>query len=145
MFAEFLRKPVLKNGSELTLWSNCLKLCLLTVAFKTILAQLYNKTTSSFQARALNTGGIYTVFVIKPTLFFETAIIFIIFWDFLMFYQIFLSPQVKLCAIITYKHGMYEFPHELPINLKLRILGNQETSGKFLNFTKWQRSTHSPR
>ena len=26
----------------------------------------------------------------------------------LMFYQIFLSPQVKRCAIITYKHGMYE-------------------------------------
>ena len=24
-----------------------------------------------------------------------------------MFYQIFLSPQVKRCAIITYKHGMY--------------------------------------
>ena len=26
-----------------------------------------------------------------------------------MFYQIFLSPQVKQCAIITYKHDMYEF------------------------------------
>ena len=31
-----------------------------------------------------------------------------------MFYQIFLSPQVKRCAIITYKHVMYELPHELP-------------------------------
>ena len=30
-----------------------------------------------------------------------------------MFYQIFLSPQVKQCAIITYKH-------ELPKDLRLR-------------------------
>ena len=31
-----------------------------------------------------------------------------------MFYQIFLSPQVKWCLIITYKHGIYELPHKLP-------------------------------
>ena len=37
-----------------------------------------------------------------------------------MFYQIFLSPQVKRYAIITYKHGIYELPHELPKNLRLR-------------------------
>ena len=30
------------------------------------------------------------------------ATIIFIFWDSLMFYQIFLSPQVKRCAIITY-------------------------------------------
>ena len=36
-------------------------------------------------------------------------IIFIIFWDFSMFYQIFLSPQVKQCAI-TNKYGIYELP-----------------------------------
>ena len=41
-----------------------------------------------------------------------------------MFYQIFLSPQVKGCTIITYKHGTYELPHELPNNLRLRILGD---------------------
>ena len=46
------------------------------------------------------------------------------FRDFSMFYQIFLSPQVKRCAIITYKHGIYELPHYLPNDLKLRILGN---------------------
>ena len=34
-----------------------------------------------------------------------------------MFYQIFLSPQVKRCAIITYKNGIYELPHELPHEL----------------------------
>ena len=33
-------------------------------------------------------------------------------------------PQVKWCAIITYKHGIYELPYELPNGLRLRILGN---------------------
>ena len=41
----------------------------------------------------------------------------IILWDFLMFYQIFLS-QVKRGAIISNKQGVYELPHELPDNLK---------------------------
>ena len=48
----------------------------------------------------------------------------IIFWDFSMFYKIFLSPQVKRWVIITYKHGIYELPHEFLNNLGLRILGN---------------------
>ena len=43
---------------------------------------------------------------------------------FLMFYQIFLSPQVKRCTIIAYKHGIYELSHELLNDLRLRILGN---------------------
>ena len=37
-----------------------------------------------------------------------------------MFYQIFLSPEVKQSPIITYKHGIKELPHELRNNLKLR-------------------------
>ena len=45
-----------------------------------------------------------------------------IFWDFSMFYQIFPSPQLKRYAIITYKQGIYELPHELPNDLRLRIL-----------------------
>ena len=49
----------------------------------------------------------------------STTIIFIIFWDFLIFYQIFLSPQVKRCAIITGKHGIYGLDHELPNDLRL--------------------------
>ena len=53
-----------------------------------------------------------------------------------MFYQFFLLPQVNRCAIITYKHGMYELPHELPDDLRLRILGNSEISGKYLNAVK---------
>ena len=31
-----------------------------------------------------------------------------------MFYQIFLSPQVKRYAIITFIHGIYELPQDLP-------------------------------
>ena len=41
-----------------------------------------------------------------------------------MFYQTFFSLQVKQWAIITYKHDMYELPHELPIDLRLWILEN---------------------
>ena len=35
-----------------------------------------------------------------------TILMFDEFWDFLMFHQIFFSPQVKRCTIITYKYGM---------------------------------------
>ena len=52
-----------------------------------------------------------------------STIIFIIFRDFLMFYQFFLfffSPQVKRCTIITYRDGIYELSN----NLRHRILGN---------------------
>ena len=49
-----------------------------------------------------------------------------------MFYKNFVSPQVKQCAIITNEHGIYELPHELPNDLRLRILQNQERSGNFL-------------
>ena len=37
-----------------------------------------------------------------------------------MFYQIFLSPQVKKCAINTYRFGKYELANELPNELTLR-------------------------
>ena len=36
-----------------------------------------------------------------------------------MFYQIFLSPQVKWYAIIIYKHGIFELLNELLNDLKL--------------------------
>ena len=51
-----------------------------------------------------------------------------------MFYPIFFSPQLKRCAIIAYKHGIYKLPHELLNDLGLKILGNYEMSGKCLNF-----------
>ena len=40
-----------------------------------------------------------------------------------MFYQILLSSQVKRCVITTYKHGIYELPHELPNDLRLSEFG----------------------
>ena len=52
------------------------------------------------------------------------TVIFIIFWDFLMFYQIFLSPQEKRFGIIAYTHGIYELPHKLSNDLRFRILGS---------------------
>ena len=48
----------------------------------------------------------------------KPATIFIIFWDFLVFCQISLSPQVKQCPMITCKHDLCELPHELPKDLR---------------------------
>ena len=50
----------------------------------------------------------------------SSTILVIIFWDMLMFYQIFLSPQLKRIVIIRNKHGIYELPN----NLRLTILQN---------------------
>ena len=61
------------------------------------------------------------------------TIIFIIFWDFLMSYQIFLSPQIKQCAVITYKHGIYELPHKLLNDSRLTILETWKIPGKSVN------------
>ena len=36
--------------------------------------------------------------------------------------KIFFPSQVKRCAINTYKHGIYELPHELPTDLRVSIL-----------------------
>ena len=49
---------------------------------------------------------------------------FIIVWEIFMFYQMMLLPQVKRCATISNKHGIYELTHELPNDLGLKILGN---------------------
>ena len=43
----------------------------------------------------------------------KATIILIIFRDFSIFYQMFLSSQVKIWAINTYKQGLYELPHKL--------------------------------
>ena len=47
-----------------------------------------------------------------------------------MFYQIFLSPQVKQGAIISHKHGIYELPQDFPNDLRLRKLGNSRKVSK---------------
>ena len=41
-----------------------------------------------------------------------------------MFDEIFVSPQVKRMVIISNKHGIHQLPHELPNDLRLKILGN---------------------
>ena len=48
-----------------------------------------------------------------------------------MFHQISLSPQVKQYTIITYEHGIYKLPHELPNNVRFRELGNIRKESKF--------------
>ena len=53
-----------------------------------------------------------------------TSMMVIIFWDFLIFLQIFLSPQVKQGIIISNKKGIHELPHDLRNNLRFRIFGN---------------------
>ena len=64
----------------------------------------------------------------------RATISFIIFWDFSMFYQTFLPPQVKRWATITYKHGIYELPHELLKNIYL-ILVVKESTHNYSSFS----------
>ena len=40
------------------------------------------------------------------------------------------QPQVKRNVISSIANMVYELPHELPNNLRLRILGNKEILGK---------------
>ena len=67
-----------------------------------------------------------------------------IFEDFLIFYQIFFSPQVKRSMIVSNKHSICKLPHELPNNFRVRILPNWESSGKSQNFIELQPSAQSP-
>ena len=67
----------------------------------------------------------------------------IIFWDFLILNQIFFSAELKQSVIISDKHGIYELPHELPNNLRPRIMGNYEISGNCLNFMEWLPSSQA--
>ena len=67
----------------------------------------------------------------------------IIFQDFLMFQQIFLSPQVKRIMIISTKHVIYELPHELPNDLRIWILGKNKILRRSRIFTQLQPSAQS--
>ena len=54
----------------------------------------------------------------------------------MMFYQIFILPQAKRCAVTTYNHGVYELPNEFPNDLRLTIFEirkNQENLKTPLN------------
>ena len=54
------------------------------------------------------------------------------FWFSIGITRIFLV-QVKRIVIISNKHGIYELPHELPNDLRLRTLGNYEISRRCQN------------
>ena len=60
-------------------------------------------------------------------IFLKIILIYNHFYNILRLFDVsanFLSPQMKRCAIIIYKHGMYELLNELPNDLRLTILGN---------------------
>ena len=61
-----------------------------------------------------------------------------IFGDFLSFHQIFLSPKIKRCMNITYKYGIYQLPHELLNDLRIRILKKTEKSENGLKLIEWE-------
>ena len=52
-----------------------------------------------------------------------------------MFDKIFVSLQVKRIVIISNKHGIYELPHELPNDLRLRKFGNIKKISKLQNYS----------
>ena len=56
----------------------------------------------------------------------NTTIMEIILLDFLMFYQIFCSPQVKWSAISSNKQGVYKLPHKLLKDLRLKKSGKSQ-------------------
>ena len=62
------------------------------------------------------------------------TILFIIIWDFLTVEQTFLTPQMKRSMIISNRHCIYKLPNNLKKDIRMRILGNQENSGKSQNF-----------
>ena len=71
-------------------------------------------------------------------------ILVIIFWNFTMLQYRSDSPQVKQKLIFSIANLVYELPHELPNDLRLRILGNQEKLEKFQILVETQHSTQSP-
>ena len=44
------------------------------------------------------------------------------------------ETKAKQSMVISNKHGIYELPQELPNELRLKVLGNDERSQKSLNF-----------
>ena len=63
--------------------------------------------------------GMQVLILVFPPISQLATIMEIILWDVLMFYQIFLSPQVKRRAITSNKQSVYELHYELPNDLRL--------------------------
>ena len=89
-----------------------------------VLQIIWNFKITYIDKKNYRTGAMLST-IKTPLLNFKTStILVIIFWEFLMFYQISISPQVRRIVINSNKHGIYELRHELPNNLRLRKLGN---------------------
>ena len=56
----------------------------------------------------------------------ETLILVIIFWNFTVFSDKSILPQVKRNLISSISNLVYELLHELPDGLRYRIVGNEE-------------------
>ena len=61
----------------------------------------------------------------------KTTMMVTIFWDFLIFYQIFLSPKVTRGVIISIKHGTFKLPAAGRVSVptqetKIGILGKHD-------------------
>ena len=67
----------------------------------------------------------------------------IMFWEFLLLYQITFSPQLKQSVITSNEHRTNKLPHELPNNLRLRK--NLRKLGKIRKISNFHRIiTESP-
>ena len=66
------------------------------------------------------------------------------FWHFIMFFYRPDEPQVKRNVISCTKNVVYELPHELANNLRLRILGKKEILTKSEIWVKTWNSAQSP-
>ena len=84
-----------------------------SITYKHGICELSNNLPNHLRFRTLGNGFHNILFIF----------IFIIFSDILMFYRIILYDKETMCDS-TYKHGMYELPHDFPNDLRLRILGN---------------------
>ena len=55
----------------------------------------------------------------------------------------FLIPTSKTMRLYSNKHGMYQFPHKLPNDIRFRILESQEISEISQNFVEVQPSAQT--
>ena len=64
------------------------------------------------------------------SIFAKSTILVILFSNFTMCECMCDSPQVKRNVISSIANLVYELPHELPNDLRLRVLGNKEILGE---------------
>ena len=112
-------------------WQTFNNFCFETLSFLPLSLFFLFATQKSGEAWPLGPPGVADPVLELKTKFTLSAIFLssviatvkvIIFWDFLIFYKIFLSPQVKRSVIFSNKHAIYELLHELLNDLRLRIL-----------------------